>query len=130
MLTNADATLFIKTVRSGVETWERRVVRNVSWFSTMDAQLVNGGMAKVRSLALRIPEDADFGGAQYVPPHEWTGAEGTWTLRGGDLVARGIVNMPTGGMRALAAECAEMMSVTGISDNRRGGLPHWKVVGK
>ena len=52
--------------------------------------LADGGLASADAYKVRIPVHADFGGSQYVPPEEYAGADGTWTLKNDDYIARGI----------------------------------------
>ena len=74
------------------------------------------------------------GGRAWAEPAAWDRAadvSGLWTLRGGDVIARGAVNggeLTPEGMREAGLDC---MTVLGVTDNRRApGAPHWRVTGR
>ena len=107
------------------------VISGVSWFCEI-VSTVNEGLKAANKFTIRIPEDADFGGKAYADPLGYAGAEdvsGLFTLRNGDIVARGAVT-ETGLRPAELHNNYEAFTILGVTDNRRApNAPHWKVVG-
>ena len=63
-----------------------------------------------------------------VPPDEYAGSDGTWTLKNDDYIVKGIepdIEKPAD----LQKESRTAFKVTSWSDNRHGGLKHWRVGG-
>ena len=65
--------------------WHRTMIKGVWFYVDNKVSLADGGLASADAYKVRIPVHADFGGSQYVPPEEYAGADGTWTLKNDDL---------------------------------------------
>ncbi len=114
------------------DVWKRVVVRGVSWREAQETVAGTGGNILRENVAyLRIPKSAETEGKTYVPAGLYAGAEGTWTLQNGDYVALGTREEPEAG-EAMGKRMRETgaYQIVGLADNRRGGLPHWRVTGK
>ena len=121
--------------QSGDVAYIPTVIAGASWFaeraSAVDGR---GGLEGAGQVRVRIPADANAGGRTWADPAAWDRAadvSGLWTLRGGDVIARGAVNggeLTPEGLREAGLDC---MTVLGVTDNRRApGAPHWRVTGR
>jgi hypothetical protein len=88
----------------------------------------NGSILRENVVKVRIPERVDTS-AGYVPGKVYDGQEGTWTLQNGDYLVRGLVDFD-GPIKALQGAFPDVFCIVGFADNRRGGLPHWRVTGR
>lgn len=70
--------------------WHRTMIKGVWFYADNKVSLTDGGLVSADAYKVRIPVRADFGGSQYVPPDEYAGADGTWTLKNDDYIVRGI----------------------------------------
>lgn len=111
------------------ESWSRTVIKGVSWFGQYEAQAEREGVRLDFSVKARIPENADFGGKQYVSSLLWSQQKAAtcWTLQEGDLLFRGVCEQMDGPPDL--GEAYEGCVVKSWADNRRGGQGHWKVIG-
>lgn len=125
-------TVYNRYLEGSVEKWVGTVITPASWAMQTAAALTPEGMRFGTQAVIRIPEGADAQGKSYLPPGQWGPEKSaqSWTLRGGDRIARGEhETAPQGaaGMRSLP----DLVTVMEWADNRRGfGLRHWKAVGK
>ena len=115
-----------------MDAYEGTVISGVSWFRETASTVDSSGLRAADKVTVRIPEDADFGGKQYVTREAYTNAQsadGIFTLQNGDIVVRGTVS--ESGLRpAELHENYEAFTVLGVTDNRRGAHGrHWKVIG-
>lgn len=134
MITNAAITIY-NLAHKGTrnEKWARTVIKNVSWYGGQKVTVGDKGLFSADSYTVRIPIESAPQGKVFVSPDEFatldeTGLNRHWTLQNGDLVLRGIgkdIIQPKE-----ITEKSQLFIVTGWSDNRRGGLQHWKVEGK
>nr|WP_304058350.1 DUF6751 family protein [Enterocloster clostridioformis] len=130
MLTNADITIYNSFLapESRMRVWHRTMIKGVWFHVDNKVSLTDGGLASADAYKVRIPVHADFGGSQYVPPDEYVGAGDTWTLKNDDYIVKGIgpdIEKPAD----LQKESRTAFKVTSWSDNRHGGLKHWRVGG-
>ena len=115
---DADADVFLPTVISGA-----------SWFLRDNITVNNAGFKNTSGVVVRIPVDADFGGAAYVEPENYTPGSGTWTLRAGDMIVKGALT-GSGIRPSELAGITDKMTVTSVTDNRRApNAKHWRVSG-
>jgi hypothetical protein len=135
MNTNADITLYSKWYDRATRTdrWIRTQIRGVSWYGGQAATVGEKGLLSAGKYTVRIPLESAPAGKQYVAPEAYAAAAssalaGLWTLQNGDIIVRGLQSLDiTGPTQATALP--ESFTVMGVSDNRRGSLQHWKVVG-
>lgn len=108
--------------------WHRTMIKGVWFHVDNKVSLTDGGLTSADAYKVRIPVHADFGGSQYAPPDEYVGAGDTWTLKNDDYIVKGIgpdIETPAD----LQKEIRTAFKVTSWSDNRHGGLKHWRVGG-
>lgn len=118
---------------TGTDRYSRTVIQGVSWHSRQMVNVVKEGLVSANTATIRIPAEADFGGAEYVTPHEFKTLEekaGKWTLAPGDVIVHGEATETNPTAKTLKDNYAEVVTVIGGTDNRRGALQHWKVVGE
>lgn len=129
---NAEVTLFNRHYdpKTRGDAWKSTHIREVSWMATVETVTGTGGnLIRENAVHIRIPEDAETEGKRYIPKALYTGGEEQWTLQNGDYVARGHWDWD-GPISELMRRCGDVYQVTGFADNRRGGLPHFRVTGK
>ncbi len=119
----------------GGNVWIPTVIAGASWYLT-DAATVDaskGGLVAANKATIRIPVEADTGGKAYADPVSYANAEdvsGLWTLKGGDIVVRDIVNGDDWTPAKLKATYAECVTVLAVTDNRRApNAKHWRITG-
>lgn len=134
MITNADVTIYnLAHKGSRNEKWVRNVIYRVNWYGGQKVTVSDKGLLSADSYIVRIPLLSAPPGKAFVLPEEFATLEdgalnGFWTLQNGDLVLRG--EGPEIAQPKEVTERSQAFLVTGWADNRRGGLPHWKVEGK
>ena len=132
MTTNADITVYNRLYDPLVKLYRyrRTVIKGVWWHSDNRAAIQAGGVQAADLYKVRIPAHADFGGAEYVPPWAYTGADDTWTLQADDYICRGAMDTEIEKPADLLKQSGrQVFKVTGWADNRFGGLPHWRIEG-
>ncbi|MEA4896132.1 MAG: DUF6751 family protein [Oscillospiraceae bacterium] len=112
---------------NGYDVFKRRVLAGVSWFGTTKTTIsAEGGLLAANELIIRIPSEL----TGYVDPKSYTGAAGTWTLKPGDVIIKGTATEEAPRTGDLKAKYSELLTIIGVTDNRKGREPHFKVVGK
>lgn len=135
MITNADLTIYNKR---GVDKetarpiYFRTQIKGVNFYTKQEVQTTDKGLASSDLYKIRIPEDADTQGKQYIDADAYgkltdQEAEGYWTINNGDLFGRGLLNDFEKESEFLKRQYTG--KVLSFSDNRRGGLPHWRIGG-
>ena len=117
---------------TGYDVYIPTVIRGVSWFCQIASTVDASGLKAASSFTIRIPEDADFSGKEYVRPADYQGSDcdAAFTLKQGDIVIQGE-EAERLTPAALQAKYGEIVTVLGVTDNRRApNARHWKVVGK
>ena len=113
------------------DVYKGTVISGVSWFCEI-VSAVDGGLKAANRFIIRIPEDADFGGKDYVLPQDYASATdvtGLFTLASGDIIVKGAVTGTGLKPKDLHGQY-EALTILGVTDNRRAPRePHWKVVG-
>ncbi|WP_099205877.1 DUF6751 family protein [Scatolibacter rhodanostii] len=134
MITNADITIYNKyydrTTRKDI--WLKTHIHGVSWYGGQKVTVADKGLLSADSYTVRIPLESAPQGKSFVLSDEFakldeTGLNSHWTLQNGDVICQGerTEDIP---LTKEALSCGRFV-VTGWSDNRRGGLQHWKVEG-
>lgn len=117
---------------TGLDEWNPTVIHGASWHSSIKANITNEGLKAAETATVRIPVDADAGGATYMTPAAYKAAEsvsGAYTLDRGDILVRAEL---TTAMTPAEAQAAyeDTVTIIGVTDNtRRPHAPHRKVVG-
>lgn len=124
-------TIFNATLdeEDGYDVYIPTVIRGVSWHCEIASTVDSSGLKAANKFTIRIPEDADFSGKSYADPIAYAGGDpnNLFTLKNGDVVAKGEV---TESLKPSDLQKKyEAFTILGVSDNRRGRSPHWKVVG-
>jgi len=132
MITNADITIYNKWYNPATrfDEWRRMQISGVNWYGGQAVTVGDKGLQSASVYKVRIPGDSAPSNKSFVTPdvYKATAAaalEAIWTLQGGDVIARGLID--TADPKNIASE---HFTVIGWADNRRGGLPHWKVDGR
>lgn len=129
MTTNATITVYNRYLTGpGEYSLRRTVIRGVWWHADQRVTVSEDGVQSGDAYKVRIPLHADFGGSAYVPPWEFEGAEGTWTLNGDDYVMRGE-GPEVERLKDLQKEKYPVFRITSWADDRFGSLPHWRIGG-
>ena len=116
---------------SGMDTYHHTVISGVSWYSDIAANVEGaGGLKAANKFTIRIPVDANFSGKAYADPIAYAGGDPNYlfTLKNGDIIVRGAVNEDLRPAE-LKKICPEVVTILGVTDDRRARAKHWKVVG-
>lgn len=117
---------------TGYDVYIPTVIKGVSWFCEIASTVTDAGLKSANIFKIRIPVDADFSGKSYVPPVEYADAnpESAFTLKQGDIIVRGTETEELS-PAALMEKYGEMVTIQGVTDNRRApNAKHWRVVGE
>lgn len=132
MLTNADITIYNRkycpATRSAV--WYHTVLKGVHFYCGQKMQLLANGLANVDVYKIRVPASVGVE-KQYIPQAQYQEEKDIsdfWTIQKGDFLIRGI-GSEVKSLEELQKAGLETCKITGWSDNRRGGLPHWRIEG-
>ena len=134
---NADKTVtlynFYMDASTGYDTVQRVLLAGVSAFIQTQVSVDNDGLAAADLYTLRIPE-ASFP-AEYVIPAQFaslTDKTGYFTFSKGDKIVLGVApeEKPTAAQLEKTYGTEQVMTVTGVTDNRGKREPHIKVVGQ
>lgn len=114
----------------GYDVYVRTVIKGVSWIFSDGTTADNPGLKSASRFTVRVPEDADFSGKQYVDPASFNGADGTFTFMPGDIIVRGEEDeqdVPAGLLR----KHRKIMKVMTVNDFRNApNGRHWKLEGE
>lgn len=134
MITNADITLYNhyydKSTR--LDKWKKTVIRGVHFYVDHKVSVGDNGLNSADIYKIRIPVDADIQG-EYLSEDDWIArgenVMGRWTLQSDDVVVLGECDMNIDRPAQLKEAGRRYCKVTSWSDNRFGGLPHWRIGG-
>lgn len=134
MITNADITLYNhyydKSTR--LDKWKKTVIRGVHFYVDHKVSVGDNGLNSADVYKIRIPVDADMQG-EYLSEDDWIArgenVMGRWTLQSDDIVVLGECDMNIDRPAQLKEAGRRYCKVTSWSDNRFGGLPHWRIGG-
>lgn len=132
MITNADITIYNKKYdpETRQDTWHRTVLKGVHFYCEHKVSLLATGLVNADLYKIRIPADVSAG-KTYVPWTEFQAAEDVsrlWTIQKGDYLVRGE-RPEAERLQELQKSGIDICKITAWSDNRRGGLPHWRIEG-
>ena len=132
MITNMDVTIYNRRYDevSLLDVWGRTVLHGVHVYVDHKTAVSDNGLNCAEIYKIRIPADLPEAD-QYLPPDEYSCcAAGHWTIRNGDYVVLGEchtdIEKPADLKRVFKRHC----KVLSWSDNRFGGLPHWRIGGE
>ena len=138
MIVNADITIFNKRY-DATERTERffpTPIKECSFVRRHGVISPNIELSLDETYAIRIPIDADFGGATYVDAMTYKGladAAGYWTIQTGDYVAKGTYSggpMSETDIQKSFGEVAVVMNFTDNTDRPSDDMKHWRIGGK
>ncbi len=135
MITNADITLYNhyydKDTR--LDHWQRSVIYGVHFYVDHKVSVGDTGVNSANVYKIRIPEDAQCMNT-YISEDEWQekgcGVLENWTLQNDDLVVLGECGIDIERPADLQRLGKRYCKITSWSDNRFGGLPHWRIGGE
>ena len=119
--------------KTDLDVFHGTVIRGVSVHCEIASNVDKTGLKAADKYTIRIPTDADFSGKSYVDPVVYKSSDpaNAFTLQNGDVIVKGEVTMSNPKPSDLQREYAGIITVLGITDNRRAPhAPHWKEVGK
>jgi hypothetical protein len=119
MRTNADCTLYARSIVNRVETWTRTHIRAVAWNNRKAANVIKSGMLEADSAAIYIP----------------MAGRTSLVIKPGDVLVRGLVNDEISAaytMTALRSTYSDVVTVTSVDrmDQGNPALHHWQIGGK
>ena len=133
MLTNADITIYNRKCDKGtrLNTWRRTLIRSVHIYVDHKVSAGESGMNSAEVYKIRIPA-AVSAARQYLSAEEYAACKdvsGRWTIQNEDYVVLGDcqaeIEKPADFQRLAVRYC----KIVSWSDNRFGGLPHWRIGG-
>lgn len=133
MITNADITIYNHRYdkETRFDDWQRIVIRGVHFYVDNKVVLGDGGLNSADVYKIRIPEDAECD-REYLPEDAYASEEEVsmyWTLQNGDYIVRGECLLNIEKPSDLKQLHKQYCKITSWSDNRFGGLPHWRIGG-
>ncbi len=136
MITNADITIFNKRridKSTARPVYFRTQIKGVNFYTDQKVRVTDeGGVVSADIYKIRIPEDADTEGKQYIDAEAYkkmsdVEAKSYWTIDNDDLFGKGLLEDFEKESEFLKRQYTG--KVKSFSDNRRGGLPHWRIGG-
>ena len=135
MITNADITLYNhyydKDTR--LDKWKKTVIHGVHFYVDHKVSVGDNGVNSADIYKIRIPVDADIQG-EYLSEDDWIArgenVMGRWTLQSDDIVVWGECDLDIERPAQLKEAGKRYCKITSWSDNRFGGLPHWRIGGE
>lgn len=108
------------------------VIENVHIYVNHKASVGDSGLNSAEVYKIRIPTDVE-NADQYLPPEEYAKLEDPeehWTIQTDDQIVLGEYNQEIEKPADLKDVRLRHCKVLSWSDNRFGGLPHWKIEGE
>lgn len=135
MITNADMTIYNQKINPETKLTEymRTQITGIHWYMEQKTSVDDKGLHSKDVYKIRIPEDAETGTKRYVTPEQYQAMEdvsGAWTIQNGDIFVKGLVNDSIKKASDIFNKYPECSGrVFSWSDNRFGGLSHWRIGG-
>lgn len=133
MLTNATITIYNRKTGSKTtfDTWNRTVIRGVHVYVDHKVSAGDSGLNSAEVYKIRIPTDVE-NADQYLPPEEYVKKDNPgdcWTIQLDDHIVLGECDKKIEKPADLTDVRLRHCKVLSWSDNRFGGLPHWRIGG-
>lgn len=133
MLTNATITIYnrIPGKKNTFDTWHRTVIRYVHVYVDHKASVEDSGLNSAEVYKIRIPTDVE-NADQYLPPEEFVKKDNPgnyWTIQIDDHIVLEECTKEIEKPADLKDVRLRHCKVLSWSDNRFGGLPHWRIGG-
>ena len=134
MLANATITIYNRKTGSKTtfDTWNRTVIRGVHVYVDHKVSAGDSGLNSAEVYKIRIPADVE-NADQYLPPEEYAklkDPEEHWTIQTDDQIVLGEYDQEIERPADLKDVRLRHCKVLSWSDNRFGGLPHWRIEGE
>ena len=136
MQTNATITIYNQVYDATTKThiWRGTRINKATWYNDLATAISSNAVSSKDMFKVRIPDDAQASNDRnYVDAWSYKLAEHPeyyWTLQKDDIVALGEFTTVINGMADLTKAGIKAFRITSYSDNRRGGLPHWRIGGE
>ena len=91
---------------SGYDAWTPTVIHGVSFYGDTATSVTETGLAAASKYVIRIPTEDEI------------------SVKAGDIIVKGETDA------ANPTEIDGAITVVGVTDNRRGRMKHWKIIGK
>lgn len=133
MITNGDITIYNRKDggRNRPDVWQRTVILGVHIYVDNKVALGETGVNSADVYKIRIPADVKDAGT-YLSPEEYKAVnnpEGHWTIQNDDRIVIGVCDADIEKPADLKELRERSCKVISWSDNRFGGLPHWRIGG-
>lgn len=133
MLTNATITIYNRKPgnKNTFDTWHRTVIRDVHVYVDHKASVRDSGLNSAEVYKIRIPTDVE-NADQYLPPEEFAKKDNPgnyWTIQIDDHIVLEECTKEIEKPADLKDVRLRHCKVLSWSDNRFGGLPHWRIGG-
>ena len=133
MLTNATITIYnrIPGKKNTIDAWHRTVIRDVHVYVDHKASVGDSGLNSAEVYKIRIPTDVE-NADQYLPPEEFVKKDNPgnyWTIQIDDHIVLEECTKEIEKPADLKDVRLRHCKVLSWSDNRFGGLPHWRIGG-
>lgn len=129
MYTNANITLYNKyyDATTRLDKWKRTQIKGVFWDNCKGANVKKSGMEAADSVVVFILLSV----SGYVDPKSYTGAEGTWTLKPGDKICKGLIDQDFTKITDLEKAYDDVHDITKVDKKDFGSanMRHWEVGG-
>lgn len=134
MLTNADITIYNHKYNKSTrfDEWNKTIIKGVHFYADNKVSVGGKGLNSADVYKIRIPECAEYD-KQYIPEDEYASADDVsayWTIQESDVVVHGISEIDINKPADLTERHIRHCKVVSWSDNRFGGLPHWRIGGE
>lgn len=131
MLGNADITIYNHKYnkQTRFDEWHRTIIQDVHFYVDNKVSVGDNGLNSADVYKIRIPADTTCD-KNYIKEDEYAAADDvnkSWTLQEGDIVVIGKCERDI--LKPSDLEKMRKCKILSWSDNRFGGLPHWRIGG-
>lgn len=130
MYTNADMTLYNRYLNpeTRLDKWKLTHIKGVFWNNRKGANMRKGGMDTADSVLVLIP----LSKSGYVEPKAYTGADNTWTLKPGDKIVQGLIQLEVTHISELEKLYDHVHDITQVDKKDYGSqhMRHWEIGGR
>lgn len=133
MFTNAKITIYnrIPGTKSAYDAWYRTVIPDAHVYVDHKTAVGDSGLNSAENYKIRIPADVE-NADKYLSPEEYVSVSDPadyWTIQNDDQIVLGECTLEIEKPADLKSFRRRHCKVLSWSDNRLGGLPHWRIGG-
>lgn len=130
MKTNSSMTIYNKRFTAGEYFWQRYVVPEVFWDSTISS-LIDKGLMRDDSCIIYVPFNSNYMSSFVDSITFQNNYAGNWTVKTGDIVVKGIIIDEITKQSDLESKYENVFNITGytINDFGSANMRHIKIVG-